>query len=149
MKTKPKLIISAAIFFLGAMVSVFFSTALHNILSGQERTLKMIGFLEGIQSMAASGQHLRLFLCVQGFALVLAVVFFLTNMRPYQSHLNTITPEIQTPAAVGQYQHGSAKWLDDKEKDKAFDSFILDPNDEQIRELLRSGYDGLEFMKED
>lgn len=50
-------------------------------------------------------------------------------------------------AAVGQYQHGSAKWLTDKEKDKAFESFILDPNDEQVRELLRSGYDGLDFMK--
>ena len=54
---------------------------------------------------------------------------------------------IQTPAAVGQYQHGSAKWLNDKEKDKAFENFILDPNDKQIAELLRRGYDDLDFMK--
>jgi type IV secretion system protein VirD4 len=48
---------------------------------------------------------------------------------------------------VGQYQHGSAKWLTEKEKDKAFENFVLDPNDPQIKELLRSGYDGLDFMK--
>ena len=44
-----------------------------------------------------------------------------TNMRPYESDLDTITPEIQTPRAVGQYQHGSARWMTDSEKDKAFD----------------------------
>jgi type IV secretion system protein VirD4 len=48
---------------------------------------------------------------------------------------------------VGQYQHGSAKWLSDREKDRVFESFVLDPNDPQIAELLRSGYDGLDFIK--
>ena len=147
MKTKPKLIICALIFFLGAVVNVFFSTALHNILAGEMRTLEFIGFFECIGSIASDRQHLLLFLCSQGFALILALVFFLTNMRPYQSYLRSITPDIETPAAVGQYQHGSAKWLNDKEKDKAFESFILDPNDKEIAELLRSGYDGLDFMK--
>jgi len=61
--------------------------------------------------------------------------------------LNTVTPDIQTPAAVGQYQHGLAKWLSEKEKDKAFESFVLDPDDELIKGLLQSGYDGLDFMK--
>ena len=146
MKTKPKLILCAVIFVIGCIVSVFFSTALHNILSREMRTLAFTGFFDCIRSMAADRQHLMMFLCFAGFSLILAVVFFLTNMRPYQSHLRTITPDIQTPAAVGQYQHGSAKWLDDKEKDKAFESFVLDPNDSQIKELLRSGYDGLDFM---
>ena len=126
---------------------MFFSAALHNILTGQMGMLEMPGFFESIGSMAADRQHLMLYLCSQGFMLILSVVFFLTNMRPYQSYLRRITPDIETPAAVGQYQHGSAKWLTDKEKDKAFESFVLDPNDPQIKELLRSGYDGLDFMK--
>jgi type IV secretion system protein VirD4 len=146
-KTKPKLIICAMIFVIGSFAGVFISTALHNILSGQMKTLAFTGFSQCIGSMAASKNHLMLFLCLSGFMLILSGVFFLTNMRPYQSHLNTVTPDIQTPAAVGQYQHGSAKWLTDKEKNKAFESFVLDPDDEQIRELLRSGYDGLDFMK--
>jgi type IV secretion system protein VirD4 len=111
------------------------------------KSLALTGFFESIGSMAASKQQFMVFLCLMGFSLIMSVVFFLTNMRPYQSHLRTITPDIQTPAAVGQYQHGSAKWLTDKEKDKSFESFVLDPNDPQIKELLRSGYDGLDFLK--
>ena len=146
MKTKSKLIVCAIIFVIGGIINVFFSAALHKILIGQIKTLEMPGFFESIRGMATNRQHFMLYLCSQGFILILAIVFFLTNTRPYQSHLNTVTPDIQTPAAVGQYQHGSAKWLTDKEKDKAFESFILDPNDAQIRELLRSGYDVLDFM---
>jgi len=89
-----------------------------------------------------------MFLCLQGFVLVMAVMYFFTNLRPYQSDLVEITPDIKTPVPVGQYQHGSARWLKDKEKDKAFDSFILDPNHPQIMELIKTGCDGLEFMKE-
>ena len=147
MKIKPKIIMCAAIFLIGTFVSVFFSTALHNILSGQMKTLEMSGFFESIGSMAADRQHLTFFLCLSGFSFIMSVMFFLTNMRPYQSHLRQVTPDIETPAAVGQYQHGSAKRLNDKEKDKAFESFVLDPNDPQIKELLRSGYDGLDFLK--
>jgi type IV secretion system protein VirD4 len=111
------------------------------------KSLALTGFIESIGSMAASKQHFMLFFCLMGFSLIMSAVFFLTNMRPYQSHLSTITPDIQTPAAVGQDQHGSAKWLTDKEKDKAFEHFILDPDDPRIAELLRTGYDGLDFMK--
>ena len=147
MKTKPKLLLCALIFIAGAIFNMFFTTALHNVLTGQMQTLEFSGFFASIGSMATSRQHLLLFLCSQGFVLILATAFFLTNMRPYQSHLNTVTPEIQTPAAVGQYQHGSAKWLNDEEKENAFDSFVLDPNDGQIAELLRSGYEGLDFLR--
>ena len=147
MKTKPKLIMCAVIFLIGTFISVFFSTALHNILSRQMSTLAFHGFFDCIGSMAADRQHLLLYACLAGFSLILSIVFFLTNMRPYQNHLRKVTPDIETPAAVGQYQHGSAKWLTNKEKETAFDSFVLDPSDPQIKELLRSGYDGLEFLK--
>ena len=147
MKTKPKLIICFSIFVSCGIANVFFSTALHNILSGQMKTLEFIGAWECINSITANRQHMLLYLCLQGFALILSIAFFLTNTRPYQSHLNLITPDIHTPAAVGQYQHGSAKWLTDKEKDSVFECFVLNPNDTRIRELLRSGYDGLDFME--
>ena len=55
---------------------------------------------------------------------MLAVMFFLTNMRPYESDLDTITPEIKTPKAVGQYQHGSARWMSDAEKAKPLTAFL-------------------------
>jgi len=69
-----------------------------------------------------------LFLSFQGLVALIAVLFFFTNLRPYQSNLVEITPDIKTPVSVGQYQHGSARWLKDEEKEKVFDSFVLDKN---------------------
>jgi len=146
MKTKPKLILCAVGFIIGGILNVFFSTALHNAFTQRNYRLEFTGFFECIRGMAGSNRHLMLFLCVQGFILILAVVFFLTNMRPYQSSLVRITPEIETPAPVGQYQHGSAKWLEEKEKDKVFDAFDLDPYESAIRDLIKSGYEGLDFL---
>ena len=77
-----------------------------------------------------------LYLCLQGFILILAVMYNFTNLRPYQSDLVEITPEIKTPVSVGQFQHGSARWLNDEEKDKAFDSFILDPNHPLLNDTM-------------
>ncbi len=148
MKTKPKLIICSMIFTAGGFINIFFSTAVHMLLSRQMTILKLLPINECLKSIFISRQHLMLFLCLQGFALVMAVMYFFTNLRPYQSDLVEITPDIKTPVPVGQYQHGSARWLKDKEKDKAFDSFILDPSHPQIMELIKTGYDGLEFMKE-
>jgi hypothetical protein len=147
MKTKPKLVMCGAIFICAVIFSVYFSTLLHNVLSGQMDTLELRGFFKCIGSMAESRQHFMLFLCLVGFSSVLTAVFYLMNLRPYQSHLNNVTPDILTPAAVGQYQHGSAKWLTDNEKDKAFDSFTLDSGDGQIKNLLKTGYAGLDFME--
>ncbi|OLN26572.1 hypothetical protein DSOL_4923 [Desulfosporosinus metallidurans] len=79
--------------------------------------------------------------------LILSVMYFLTNLRPYQSDLMEITPDIKTPVAVGQYQHGSARWLKDAEKDKAFASFALNPHNKVIKALIKGGYDNIDFLK--
>lgn len=147
MKTRPKLAVCALIFVVGGILCVFFSTALHGILSRQTSTLVLTPFTKCVSSILSDRQHLHLFVCMQGFVLIMAVLFFLMNLRPYQSELNEITPEIRTPRAVGQYQHGSSRWLKESEKDKAFASFVLDPADPMIRELIRTGYDDLDFMK--
>lgn len=149
MKTKAKLIICAFIFAVGGFINLFFSTALHGLLSREMTVLKLLPIDECLAGIFSSKQHLMLFMCLQGFMLILAIMFFLTNLRPYQSELDEITPDIQTPKAVGQFQHGSARWLTDKEKDKTFDSFVLDPNNAIIKALIASGYDDIKFLKED
>ena len=136
MKKEPKLIICSLIFTLGAFGNLFFSTALHLLLSRQMTVLKLLPLSECINSLFQSRQQLMLYLCLQGFSLILALMYYFTNLRPYQSDLVEITPEIKTPVSVGQFQHGSARWLNDEEKDKAFDSFILDPNHSLVKQLL-------------
>ncbi len=128
MKTKVKLLICSLIFTIGGLVNILFTTSVHSILSRQSKVLQLFSVMECLKSMANSKQHLMLFLCFQGLVAVMAVMFFFTNLRPYQSNLVEITPDIRTPVPVGQYQHGSARWLKDEEKDKVFDSFVLNKN---------------------
>jgi len=147
MKTKPKLILCALIFVIGGIVNIFFSTAVHELLSRRMTVLKLLPIGQCFASLFSSRQHLLLFLCFQGFVLILSILFYLTNLRPYQSDLMEVTLEIQTPVAVGQYQHGSARWLKDVEKKKAFQSMVLDPNNKVINALMKSGYDDIDFLK--
>lgn len=116
MRTKGKLLVCGLIFVSGAVLNLFFSTAVHGLLTRKITRLSLLPIGDCLASLFSSRQHLMLYLCLQGFVCVLAVMFFLTNMRPYESDLDTITPEIKTPKAVGQYQHGSARWMSDAEK---------------------------------
>ena len=147
MKTKPKLIVCAFIFLFGGVLNLFFSAAVHGLLTHKISTLTFFPVGECLSSLVSSRQHLLLFLCIQGFFLILSVMFFLTNLHPYKSDLDEIMPDIKTPRAVGQYQHGSARWLTDEEKDKAFESYLLNPHNKVIKALIDSGYDDIQFMK--
>ena len=103
MRTKGKLLVCGLIFVSGAVLNLFFSTAVHGLLTRKITRLSLLPIGDCLASLFSSRQHLMLYLCLQGFVCVLAVMFFLTNMRPYESDLDTITPEIKTPKAVGQY----------------------------------------------
>lgn len=148
MKTKEKVIISVILFLGGLALNLFFSSALHYILTRQSHVLRLIPIGECLSSIFGSKQHMLLFLCLQGFIAILCVMFFLTNLRPYQSDLVQITPDITTPVPVGQHQHGSARWLTDAEKDKSFRSFTLDPQSRTLRYYMKHGRDDLKEVQE-
>jgi len=149
MKMKQKLIVCTLILIAGSAFGLFFSTILHKLLSRQINVIQLIPLEECIKSLVESKQHQMLFFCFFGFVAILSVMYYLTNLRPYQSDLDEITPEIKTPKAVGQYQHGSSRWLNEKELEKAFDSFVLDPEDGTVKELLNDGYDDMEIIEKD
>ena len=143
MKTKPKLILCLLLFLLGGVLNLFFSTAFHSLLTHEISMLAFSPIGACIESLVANEQHFLLFLCIQGFFLILAVLFFITNMYPYKSDLEQITPDIKTPRSVGQFQHGSARWMTDEEKDNTFNSYLLNPHNKVIKALIDSGYDDI------
>lgn len=115
------------------------------------KTLKWISFNECLNSLFQNQQHMLLFLCLQGFVLLIAVYFYLANNKPYQSRLRVITPTISTPVPAGQKQFGSAEWLSEKEKDRVFQYFKLNKNDRYIKMLMKAGikdYKGCEEQYE-
>lgn len=146
MKAKSKLLLCILIFFLGAFFNLFFTTALHNLLSGKSHTLTFPSFTNSIASLMTSKQHGLLFLCLQGLVAVASIMYFVTNNRPYQSELTPITPHIETPVPVGQHQHGSSRWLTESEKQRAFDVLNLDLKHPLIQQLMDTGYDDLHFL---
>jgi type IV secretion system protein VirD4 len=89
-----------------------------------------------------------LFLCLQGFAALLGILYFNDNNKPYQSDLREITPMIKTPVPAGQKQHGSAEWLTEKEKDTAFNNTVINLHDRLIKKLISEGYSDIKEQKE-
>ena len=147
MKIKPKPILFTVIFLLGGLFNLFFSTSIHRLLTRNVATLKFLPITVCFQSLVSSKQHLTLFLLIQGFFLLAAVLFSTANLYPYKSDLDEITPDIKTPKAVGQFQHGSARWLTDAEKNRAFESYVLNPHNNEIKRLIDTAYEDIDFMK--
>lgn len=148
MKPKEKLILSGIILTAGTVFSLFFTAAIHGLLSRQYETLTLIPFTKCVAGLFTQKQQLLLFLSFEGFIALCCMLFFVQNNRPYQSHLTNVTEDIQTPAPVGQFQHGSSRWLTDKEKAKVFARYTLDPSSKVISELIDTGYDDLNFLKD-
>ncbi|QNK42220.1 VirD4-like conjugal transfer protein, CD1115 family [Caproicibacter fermentans] len=148
MKKKEKLILGSVIIGLGTVFNLFFTAALHGLLSRHHTTLTLIPLWDCIAGLFTQREQLLLFLSFEGFLCLCCVLFWVQNNRPYQSELVRVAEDIYTPAPVGQYQHGSARWLREPEKSKVFGTQVIDPENPVIRKLLDTGYDDLPFMKE-
>jgi type IV secretion system protein VirD4 len=139
------------IFIAGTFINVIFSTNIHYLLLRKIKVIQWIPFTEGINSIVSDHQHLALFLSLEGFVFLSSVYLILMNNKPYQSKLRHITPRISTPVPAGQKQFGSAEWLSEKEKDKAFQYFKSNTNDRYIKRLIEAGikdYKGCEEQYE-
>lgn len=99
-----------------------------------------------IESLMSDKQHLALFLCFVGVVFILVMVLMMNRKTSiYESPLQTLTPKIKTPVPAGQRQHGSATWLKRQEYKDVFGTYLLDPGDPSIKELMEHGYDDLKF----
>lgn len=149
MKKKEKLILSAILLAVGTVLNLFFTAALHGLMSGQYGTLTLVPFLRCLTGLLTERQQSLLFLSFEGFLVLCCILFWAQNSRAYQSELVKVAGDIYTPAPSGQYQHGSSRWLKKEERDEVFEVQIIDPQNEVIRMLLDTGYDGLPFLEKE
>ncbi|MFA5577572.1 MAG: hypothetical protein WCZ27_09050 [Tissierellaceae bacterium] len=144
-KKKIRIIISISILLIGLIFSLFFTTITHKILSTKNLDSgKLPGLREIFYSLRSSKQHLYLFLSFVVISLLGSIAFYLSFDRAYSSDLQMITPDIYTPARAGQNQHGSARWMTEKEKDKYLSFMMIDPKDKRINKLINNGYEEVE-----
>ena len=139
MKNREKLILSAVLIGFGTIFNVFFTAALHGLLSQKAHKLALVPLLQCIEGLFSQQQQLLLFLSFEGFIGLCCVLFWIENDRPYQSNLIKVAGDICTPAPVGQFQHGSARWLREDEKENVFTTQIIDPLQPVIKMLLETG----------
>ncbi|MDD3228066.1 MAG: type IV secretory system conjugative DNA transfer family protein [Oscillospiraceae bacterium] len=147
MKRQEKFILGTITIGLGTIFNLFFSAALHGLLSRRSHTLTLLSLWDSIAGLFTQRQQLLLFLSFEGFLCLCCVLFWVQNNRPYQSELIRVAGDIYTPAPVGQYQHGSARWLRETEKIEVFATQIIDPASPLIQKLLYTGFDDLPFIK--
>lgn len=63
---------------------------------------------------------------------VLGIWYLMVDDKNYKADMIPITPDIKIPAPAGQGQHGTARFLKEKEFDKAFATCIIDHDAEQV-----------------
>lgn len=142
MKKKQKAVLASLMILIGGMFSFFFSSALH-FLSHQTAQLSIPSHTDSFDSLLTNRSHLLLFLCLQSIVLLMAALFFVLNSQPYQSTLRQVAPGIDTPLPAGQHQHGSARWLKQKEWTQVFDHTTLDLRHPFIQYLIQTGDESL------
>ena len=139
MKKKEKILIFILLSFLGFIANVYLSEILNTVLLGNEVNIKNLKFFYSLKDLFINEDKRKLFLLLECIK-YLGIAFFITqNNKPYQAELVKITDNIYTPKSVGQYQYGSSRWLTNKEKDKEFAYFILDPKNKVISNLIEKG----------
>ena len=148
---KSKWILAGFLFVAGLFVSIWLSAAVTGFVEREIQDfaeLKSLSFGAAMAMLKSNDKCAMLFLCCQGLVSLLLVILVMNKKTSqYESAMRRITPDIKTPVAAGQKQHGSAEWLRRDEYKTAFGSYILNPGDPQIKELIKHGYDDLEFMK--
>lgn len=148
MKKQEKIVLGGIMAGTGTLLNLFFTAALHGMLSGRMKSLALVPIGECISGLFTEQRQGMLFLAFEGFVALCCVLFFVQNSRAYQSDLMKVTDEIQIPVPVGQYQHGSSRWMREEEKDKVFQVCVINPTDPVIRQLLDTGYEELDFMSD-
>lgn len=149
MNVKRRIIMAGMATAMGTVANVYFCTLLHLLLKTKSLEFDFPTLSSCIQSLVSVKSHLMLFLCFEGFIILFAAFLFFSNNKPYQSRMMQITTEISTPVAVGQKQHGSARWMTEKEKNTIFQSYGLNPKDSTIKELIERGLEDIENDNED
>ena len=106
--------------FLNIPLSIILTTILHSTLANMEYS-----------DITINKQVLLLFFLLYLFIeVVIVALFSIGEKNIFESEVVEITNKLKTPEVAGQGQHGTARWLKNKEFDKNFKSNIItDKND--------------------
>ena len=150
-KNKNLIIFYTALFIILVLAALLLSEYIFLTLEQAEINAAFFMPHRVIGSIAKNINHLTIFfsmclLIVFGGALILNS----NNGSNFESDMDYITDTIQTPKAVGQSQHGSSHWLKEKEYDRLFASYDIEPKkNHTISQLIKFGNDDIRTVRKE
>jgi len=140
-RTKMKIMLFLLLSVIGLIIGFFFAGYVNLILSGgniDDISMLQPGLI--MKSITENERHRLLTLCVE-FVIVagIAALMLMSRRETYESDTSAIAGSIQTPIAIGQGQHGTARWMKGAERLKAFSVYRLEDSEPKFAALMRSG----------
>jgi type IV secretion system protein VirD4 len=140
-KTRMKILLFAFLSVIGMIIGNFFAGYINLLLSGGNADdISALRPAALIKSLAADERHRLLTLCVCFVIVAGIAALMLTSRREtFESDTSAIAGSIQTPVAIGQGQHGTARWLKPAERKKAFALYRIGTDEKIFAALLEAG----------
>ena len=140
-KTKVKILLFLFLSVIGLVAGFFFSGYINLILSGGNiNDITALHPAAIMSSLAENERHRLLTLCVELVIVAgIAALLLMSRKETFESETSAIAGSIKTPVAIGQGQHGTARWLKKTERQKAFALYRLGSDEPIFTALLEAG----------
>ncbi|MDR1321171.1 MAG: hypothetical protein LBK56_07055 [Gracilibacteraceae bacterium] len=140
-KTKMKIMLFIFLSAIGLVAGFFFAGYVNLLLTGGN--MKGIAALRPaalLDSFTTDERYRLLTLCVSFVTESgIAALMLMSRRETFESDTSAVAGSISTPVAVGQGQHGTARWLKPAERGKAFALYRLEQAEPIFAALLEAG----------
>jgi type IV secretion system protein VirD4 len=140
-KTKMKIMLFIFLSLIGLIIGFFFAGYINLLLSGGNiDDIAMLKPAALAMSIATDERHRLLTLCLCFVIVTGIAALMLTSRREtFESDTIAVADAIKTPVAIGQGQHGTARWLKPAERKETFSLYLLSSEDTIFAALLDAG----------
>jgi type IV secretion system protein VirD4 len=140
-KTKVKIILFIFLSVIGLIIGFFFAGYVNLLLTGGNMGDIAALHPSAIMASLATDERHRMLTLGVCFVIIagIAALLLMSRRETFESDTSPIAGEIQTPVAIGQGQHGTARWPKPAERRKAFALYRLGAQDATFTALLEAG----------
>ena len=127
------------VFVVGSITAMLFASVLNDVLTTGSISTDLTDFSTTISGVFGGEKPRKLYLLLEALVVLLCVVYFVCAERTYQTDTYKVTDNISVPVPSGQGQHGTAWFMSNKIKRRAFDYIRISPADPLISRLVSIG----------
>ena len=127
------------IFVVGSITALLVASVLNDVLTTGSISTDLTDFSTIFSGVFGGEKPRKLYLLLEALVVLLCVVYFVCAERTYQTDTYKVTDNISVPVPSGQGQHGTAWFMSNKIKRRAFDYIRISPADPLISRLVSIG----------